>query len=118
MTELQEWQEFSSQLVSMLRYASHEMSILEGRKAKNTIPYSMYKTLVTPVHYYKHILGINDTCPICLNQFDSGRIIHRTKCGHHYHPMCIRNTVCVHGPSRCPMCRTPIRLQLENIIKN
>lgn len=108
---LQQYQEYQDFLMSMLRYATHEISIIEGKKTKDTIPYSIYKTIITPVHY-KSTLGINDTCPICLEQFVSGRTIHRTKCGHHFHPMCIRNTVCIHGPSRCPMCRCPIRLEL------
>lgn len=52
---------------------------------------------------------IDDKCPICLDGFKLGRTVHKTVCGHHFHPRCLQYFVCKVGPNACPVCRTPVQ---------
>ena len=72
---------------------------------EKTIPFREYKKIMKKCVYKKTDTTFHTECAICLNRFQSGRIIHKTPCGHFFHPMCLRKVVCSHGPVKCPLCR-------------
>ena len=51
---------------------------------------------------------LNDTCSICLGDFELGDEIHKTTCSHKFHPKCIE-TWCRRKP-QCPQCMTDITI--------
>ncbi|KAG9455747.1 hypothetical protein H6P81_000255 [Aristolochia fimbriata] len=48
--------------------------------------------------------GIDDSCPICMDDFLAGDEIGHTECGHSFHFRCIARWIC--DSLFCPMCRT------------
>ena len=65
---------------------------------KNTKKYELEKNL----KYEK--------CCICLEEFKSQCRLHVTKCGHHFHPKCLRGLIQKKRMNnyKCPVCRTEI----------
>lgn len=81
----------------------------------NLLTYQAYKSSVLKTRITAAVRDdINDNCPICLESFKLGRTVHKTSCGHHFHPRCLQHFICKVGPNKCPVCRTCI----EPISKN
>jgi hypothetical protein len=66
-----------------------------------------------PVVEYNH--PTQDACSICLEQFDPGDLVRLLKCGHIFHPSCVRDWL--KKEATCPMCRKQQepRMSKENI---
>ncbi|ESN96703.1 hypothetical protein HELRODRAFT_153096, partial [Helobdella robusta] len=56
------------------------------------------------VPYFKEI-AMNDSCTICLDNFEEGHIECELQCGHVYHPHCISDWL--KKNYFCPLCRRP-----------
>lgn len=75
----------------------------------STLTYQAYKQSVVKKRITAAVRDdINDNCPICLESFKLSRIVHKTSCGHHFHPRCLKHFICKVGPNKCPVCRTCI----------
>lgn len=75
----------------------------------STLTYQAYKQSVVKKRITAVVRDdINDKCPICLESFKLGRTVHKTSCGHHFHPRCLQHFICKVGPNKCPVCRTCI----------
>jgi len=59
---------------------------------------------------------INETCSICLDDFDNINNIKKTKCNHIFHKKCIKKWTSY--KSKCPICRGKLKTTLKNKIKN
>ena len=63
---------------------------------------------------------INDTCSICMVQYEDGEEVYETSCLHKFHCLCVERWFGVE--KSCPECRTAIQIQenssLEASIKN
>ena len=88
------------QTISLMEY------ILDSNSEENqsVLPYCQYKSIIKKYKYQRKKHG-EITCSICLEQLCTGKIVHKTPCGHTFHPMCLRNAICKFGPVKCPLCR-------------
>jgi hypothetical protein len=55
--------------------------------------------------------GVDDSCSICLEDFNASKEIRRTLCGHHFHSQCLKGWLQVN--SGCPLCRTDLATGLK-----
>lgn len=56
----------------------------------------------------------NDTCPICLDEYESTDILRILPCSHIYHPQCIDEWLLIKSAS-CPMCKYNVSEYIKGI---
>jgi len=56
--------------------------------------------------FHKAACG-NETCTICLEEFEPSEEIKLTPCNHGYHPDCLEHWM--RERSNCPMCQAPLK---------
>lgn len=56
----------------------------------------------------------NDTCPICLDEYESADMLRILPCSHIYHPQCIDEWLLVKSAS-CPMCKYNVSEYIKGI---
>lgn len=49
-------------------------------------------------------ISLNDTCPICLEEFENAEELRQLPCHHLYHPLCIDDWLMIKS-AKCPMCK-------------
>lgn len=64
----------------------------------------------------EHDWPMNDSCPICLDEFNVNEVLNELPCGHCYHIACIQPWLQYRSPC-CPLCKLDVReeFRLENL---
>jgi hypothetical protein len=56
----------------------------------------------------EHDWPMNDSCPVCLDEFNQGEVINELPCGHCFHIACIHPWLQFRSPC-CPLCKLDVR---------
>ena len=67
-------------------------------------------------HYGPPLLNLNDTCPICLDDFEEKDLLRELPCFHLYHPECIDEWL-TRKAANCPQCKFDVFLAIEKRLK-
>lgn len=64
----------------------------------------------------QHDWPMNDSCPICLDEFNANEVLNELPCGHCYHIACIQPWLQYRSPC-CPLCKLDVREEFrpENV---
>ena len=61
-----------------------------------------------------HDWPMNDSCPICLDEFNQNEVLNELPCGHCYHIACIQPWLQYRSPS-CPLCKLDVREEFKPV---
>lgn len=104
--------------LAVLQNPNLQMPPEEEAPTRALLSYKEYRDNVTAHRGTKHLRktrNIDDICPVCCMDMKCGRLWHETRCGHFFHPMCLRNVCCRYGPRpSCPICRQNIASEPES----
>jgi hypothetical protein len=64
----------------------------------------------------QHDWPMNDSCPICLDEFNQNEVLNELPCGHCYHIACIQPWLQYRSPC-CPLCKLDVREEFKSIKK-
>lgn len=76
------------------------------------------KILTSPQHnkgwfeMIEHDWPMNDSCPICLDEFNCNEVLNELPCGHCYHIACIQPWLQYRSPC-CPLCKLDVREEFK-----
>lgn len=59
-----------------------------------------------------HDWPMNDSCPICLDEFNQNEVLNELPCGHCYHIACIQPWLQYRSPN-CPLCKLDVREEFK-----
>lgn len=59
-----------------------------------------------------HDWPMNDSCPICLDEFNCNEVLNELPCGHCYHIACIQPWLQYRSPC-CPLCKLDVREEFK-----
>lgn len=59
-----------------------------------------------------HDWPMNDSCPICLDEFNQNEVLNELPCGHCYHIACIQPWLQYRSPC-CPLCKLDVREEFK-----
>ena len=62
----------------------------------------------------QHDWPMNDSCPICLDEFNQSEVLNELPCGHCYHIACIQPWLQYRSPC-CPLCKLDVREEFKSI---
>ena len=62
----------------------------------------------------QHDWPMNDSCPICLDEFNQNEVLNELPCGHCYHIACIQPWLQYRSPC-CPLCKLDVREEFKSI---
>lgn len=65
----------------------------------------------------QHDWPMNDSCPICLDEFNQNEVLNELPCGHCYHIACIQPWLQYRSPC-CPLCKLDVREEFKSIKKS
>lgn len=68
-------------------------------------------------HYGPCPVSLNETCPICLDEFPSQELVRELPCYHLYHPDCIDEWL-LQKMANCPMCKFNVLAALDKRIQD
>lgn len=82
---------------------------------------------ISPIHSEKshdatffdmieHNWPMNESCPICLDEFNQGEVLNELPCGHCYHIACIQPWLQYRSPY-CPLCKLDVREEYHSNTK-
>ena len=54
----------------------------------------------------------NDTCPVCLDEFEGGENLNELPCGHCFHMSCVQPWL-LNRSSECPICKADVRIGIK-----
>lgn len=60
----------------------------------------------------QHEWPMNDSCPICLDEFNQNEVLNELPCGHCYHIACIQPWLQYRSPV-CPLCKLDVREEFK-----
>ncbi len=61
----------------------------------------------------EHDWPMNDSCPICLDEFNSNEVLNELPCGHCYHIACIQPWL-QYRSACCPLCKLDVREEFKS----
>ena len=95
------------------------MNNVEVEKRTNALTYKEYKNNVTSHRGTQRLRkekNVEHDCPICLEPLQTGNTWHETRCGHFFHPKCLRRSCCkMELPATCPICRDSIAINESDL---
>ncbi len=64
----------------------------------------------------EHDWPMNDSCPVCLDEFNQGEVINELPCGHCFHIACIHPWLQYRSPC-CPLCKMDVREEYKASVR-